>query len=134
MSYSLSQNGNKADIMAKLRAQADTQRTALPSEAERQMLDADLAEIEAKVNQFAGDGDTISVSCNGSMSQTSQSFATYHNVGVTISKGQTAEAKSTGAATASSPTTGAASTANAPVASGATGSTAAASRTSGGNV
>jgi len=90
MSYHINVTGKKADALAQLNAQAGNQRTYLPGDYERGVMDKAVAAATEQVNQFAGEHDSVSITVSGHSSQTDQSFGIASSYGVTIAKGQPA--------------------------------------------
>jgi hypothetical protein len=131
MAYNINVTGNKADVLAALRSQAAAQRTTQTSAYEQGLLDKAVTDAEEKVNQFAGDDDSIAVSINGNFSQADRALGVNSTCGVSISKAAAATPQSGPSAGTTAPAGAVASAptaAGAPVTSGAPGTPAAGTR------
>lgn len=92
MTYSLNVSGRKADALAAMRAQAESQRAGIQGTDERDDMTAALDQIEDMVNKFAGDDDVVTISASGHLSQTDTALGYGKSCGISISKANTATA------------------------------------------
>ena len=90
MSYNITVNGRKADVLGQFRQQAASQRATLPNEYERRQLDGAVSSIESQVNELAGDDDNVAITAHGSFSQGDTQLGFNSTIGVTITKGAAA--------------------------------------------
>lgn len=86
MAYTISESGSKADVMAKVRQRAESQKAGLPSQEERDGLAKAIDEAEDYVGRFAGENDSVSVTISGHASQTDTALAMQKSCAVSISR------------------------------------------------
>ena len=86
MGYNISTSGRRADALSAMRSQAAAQLATIQSPAERDALEGAVARAEQDVLQYAGEGDSVSISISGHVSQAESSLGISQSVGVSISK------------------------------------------------
>lgn len=106
MAYTLSASGRKSDVIGQLRQQAASQAAALPSQGERDNLNASLDEAEKMVEAHAGDGDSVGVTLSGHISQSDTALSMSKQVNVSIARGAVAAADARESRTTNAANTG----------------------------